>query len=313
MTNYSTLDASSVRRLMSNVPIWHSNWRVDLALGDAVWAGVSDQTITPIPPSPAFSMPLVPIAPWISGVDNNPLFKCEHCKESFDTAGCLLYHCRLEHGESLDGPANENQDPDAATAYWATKCEDCGKDFASTRQLRQHIKSGIHTDSPRYVCSECDKRFATLGDLHVHEMVHSEDRPYKCDDCDAAFKTSSNLQQHQKLVHSEDKAYKCDDCDAVFKTPSRLKEHQMVHSDEKPFKCNNCDAAFKTSSNLKRHEVVHSNDRPFKCDKCGKAFKTQGDCAMHEKTHSDDKPHKCNKCNAAFHRLSNLRRHEATH
>ncbi|KAL6837143.1 hypothetical protein V8C40DRAFT_260171 [Trichoderma camerunense] len=133
MTNYSTLDVSSVRRLMSNVPIWHSNWRVDLALGDAVWAGVSDQTITPIPPSPAFNVPLVPIAPWVSGVDNNmaPLFKCGHCKESFDTAGCLINHCRLEHGERLEEPANETQDADVATAYWATKCEDCGKDFGN--------------------------------------------------------------------------------------------------------------------------------------------------------------------------------------
>lgn len=143
MNNYSTLDTSSVRRLLSNVPICHSHWRVDLALGDTVWVGVSDQTIKPIPPSPAFSVPLVPIAPWISSVDNNmaPLFKCEHCRTKFDTAGCLMNHCRLEHGERLDEPANETQDPDAATAYWDTKC---GKEF---------------------VCSKCDKTFATTGDL----------------------------------------------------------------------------------------------------------------------------------------------------
>ncbi|KAL7805298.1 hypothetical protein V8C44DRAFT_361122 [Trichoderma aethiopicum] len=98
MRNYATSDWSSLRDELRMVPLSHPYWRVDPSLGDAMWKGTSDETITPIRPAPAFSMPLMPITPWIHGPDGNlafSIFKCEHCTARFDTPGTATMKIKI--------------------------------------------------------------------------------------------------------------------------------------------------------------------------------------------------------------------------
>ena len=67
MRNFSPDSWESIRSTLCSVPLNHSFWRVDLALGNQVWQGQWNRTIQPCAPVPDFDMPLCPIQAWTSG------------------------------------------------------------------------------------------------------------------------------------------------------------------------------------------------------------------------------------------------------
>ena len=64
-------------------------------------------------------------------------------------------------------------------------------------------------------CDQCDKTFATNGNLVIHQRIHSEDKPQNCNTFAKAFTASSTLVMHQR-IHSWEKPYKCNWCNKTF-------------------------------------------------------------------------------------------------
>ena len=106
---------------------------------------------------------------------------------------------------------------------------ECGQKFKRRHHLKQHILTK-HSDpeAKRFVCHECDYRFASRRDLERHLVVHSDARPFICDvdGCHKGFKTESILKSHKKS-HSSDRIFKCsvEGCDKRFKWNRHLKQH----------------------------------------------------------------------------------------
>ncbi len=45
-------------------------------------------------------------------------------------------------------------------------------------------------------CEFCGKRFASHHYLQIHRRLHTGEHPYKCDDCEATFAMKQQLQAH---------------------------------------------------------------------------------------------------------------------
>ena len=75
----------------------------------------------------------------------------------------------------------------------------------------------IHKDK-KYECGTCNKFYANLKFLQMHEIKAHGTKTYTCDDCDSAFVDQSGLNRHVRLVHEKRRDYKCDLCNETFQT-----------------------------------------------------------------------------------------------
>ena len=95
-----------------------------------------------------------------------------------------------------------------------------------------------HDDNPRpYLCTVCDKRYTTKGNLNVHKQIHITGKLYSCSQCEKCFQTQHHLNKHM-IVHSS--KYKCTECGQCFQHNQGLIVHRRSHSGEKPFECTVC-------------------------------------------------------------------------
>ena len=53
----------------------------------------------------------------------------------------------------------------------------------------------------KFVCKTCDKRFASIYHLRIHENIHTGARPYQCDHCGSDFNQPSALKTHINRIH----------------------------------------------------------------------------------------------------------------
>ena len=166
-----------------------------------------------------------------------------------------------------------------------------------------------HDDKQRpYLCTVCDKRFTTKGNLKQHKQIHNVDRLYyECVQCEKRFTAQVSLKQHMNL-HS--RKYKCTECRKCFCKKCDLMTHRRIHSGEKLFECTVCRKRFTHLSNLTVHSRIHSGDKPYKCPECDKVFTQSGGLTAHMRVHTGDKPYKCSVCDKSFRDFSTLQRHK---
>lgn len=108
---------------------------------------------------------------------------------------------------------------------------------------RKSNEQSVEENDGQLKCTQCDKTFATKGNLQIHLLIHSGEKPYKCDYCDKAFTTKFNKVRHERL-----------------------------HTGERPFKCKYCNLGFYRNDERQLHEEMHFGPKPFDCVKCGKRF-----------------------------------------
>uniref|UniRef100_A0A182Q5H1 C2H2-type domain-containing protein n=1 Tax=Anopheles farauti TaxID=69004 RepID=A0A182Q5H1_9DIPT len=179
-------------------------------------------------------------------------YSCARCDATFETQNEMKEHTRKLH----------------RTPKQLVECPDCGKSL-STGSLYSHRK--IHSESPKFACTECGRAFVQKINLIQHHKTHLSERPFQCEQCDKSFCEKAHLQRHLNY-HSQERPYRCELCGKCYKTERCLKVHSAVHNNERPFVCPECNKGFLSSSKLRQHSNIHSGLRPFKCKYCTRDF-----------------------------------------
>ena len=82
----------------------------------------------------------------------------------------------------------------------------------ASSEMQTEADSNDITEHPRddksrpYVCTVCDKRFTTKGNMTEHRKRHTGENVYSCDQCEKRFTSQRYLRTHLN-VHSS--KFKC--------------------------------------------------------------------------------------------------------
>ncbi|XP_014602047.1 PREDICTED: zinc finger protein 568-like isoform X1 [Polistes canadensis] len=192
------------------------------------------------------------------------LFTCNICKAyKSATMVKLLTHMKV-HSETRE-----------------YECSECGRCFKQASQLRNHRV--MHLDRKTLEvkrwytskkCDMCGKTYANSKCLKNHiQAVHSKLRPYVCNVCGHSSARKAMLQMHLRQ-HTGDKPFSCELCEYKTGDHNTLRRHIMQHTGFRPYKCPHCSYAAIQSSSYKnhlksRHPLLSGL---FTCDSC--SFKT---------------------------------------
>ncbi|KAF5536142.1 krueppel like ous 1 [Fusarium mexicanum] len=127
MRNFNASSWDSLRTILMQVPLHHPFWKVDLSLGDNVWAGEWDRSIQPQAPTPEFQANLLSIEAWVDEQPRDP-FACAYCGQTFNSAGRLVEHSRVcSRGIQGEQEAPNLEQDTADQEYWDSryKCDIC--------------------------------------------------------------------------------------------------------------------------------------------------------------------------------------------
>ncbi|XP_053622510.1 PR domain zinc finger protein 5-like [Plodia interpunctella] len=179
-------------------------------------------------------------------------FPCALCDKVFRWRTSLK-----RHAEKHDAHTQER-------ATSSIRCEACKISFASECSYRRHMKNSlkhVSQDQLRYVCDDCNKRFADKTKLRDHIEEKHLHKTYQCHICLKPSKNRVGLDQHIRNVHKGRPNNKmCHHCGKGFPTKVQLESHIRTHTGERPFICEFCPTMFSQQSNLYKHNrQVHLN------------------------------------------------------
>ncbi|XP_072033941.1 uncharacterized protein [Amphiura filiformis] len=112
------------------------------------------------------------------GLSNLPLFTCNQCDFTSNSAHLLHQHMRMHVG---DRPH---------------KCHICGFAFSQRGNLTRHVKT--HSDERPHRCPLCSYRARRRDALVSHLQTHKHNRNHICIWCGSAYKQRVTLREHLK-------------------------------------------------------------------------------------------------------------------
>lgn len=113
-------------------------------------------------------------------------YECSECGKCFKQASQLRNH-RVMH---LDRKTLE-----VTRWYTSKKCDICGKTYANSKCLKNHIQA-VHSKLRPYVCSVCGHASARKAMLQMHFRQHTGDKPFNCEICDYKTGDHNTLRRH---------------------------------------------------------------------------------------------------------------------
>lgn len=124
------------------------------------------------------------------------------------------------------------------------KCGLCERQYTTQTNLDRHIRV-IHKRDRQHTCSTCQKTFAQLASLRLHQSVHAAERQFGCDICNRKFKSEIHLKLHKKrhlpteyrlkrkytppkkTYKSPPKLCVCNECGKRFTSIAMLRSHMQ--------------------------------------------------------------------------------------
>ncbi|KAF9806663.1 hypothetical protein SFRURICE_002082 [Spodoptera frugiperda] len=272
-------------------------------------------------------------------------YLCAECEgASFATETELFDHVHFQHDKQK---------------RWQCPVEGCGKTFFLRKSLLLKYvvpratltkHSRTHTDTRRYVCVTCDKRFLDKQTLDEHGVTHLQIKPFQCHICLKQLTRRSRLRMHVR-AHEEELAPRlvrvCAVCARAFRDLTTAQEHAS--------KSTECIEAFanelkeeaeevtvqlsptkspKLSKPIKREvslEVgapllaqladearalirVVEIEKAFRCEYCEDVFYLESGLNSHRAIHKGVKnPFTCHICKVSFATYSRCTTHKTTH
>lgn len=113
-------------------------------------------------------------------------YECSECGKCFKQASQLRNH-RVMH---LDRKTLE-----VTRWYTSKKCDICGKTYANSKCLKNHIQA-VHSKLRPYVRSVCGHASARKAMLQMHFRQHTGDKPFNCKICDYKTGDHNTLRRH---------------------------------------------------------------------------------------------------------------------
>uniref|UniRef100_T1J483 C2H2-type domain-containing protein n=1 Tax=Strigamia maritima TaxID=126957 RepID=T1J483_STRMM len=171
-------------------------------------------------------------------------FTCPECHEKFDHWRNISVHLWRVHVIDMELYA----------------CDQCSyKTYSLSKLINMHKR--IHSEERPFLCDNCGKGFKTSKQLRNHKVIHLDkrrQRSFRSGECDVCHHT----------VHNKLRPFLCNYCGYAASCRSTLKMHMRQHTGEKPFSCNFC--AYRTAdhNSLRRHKMRHSGEKPYKCPFC---------------------------------------------
>lgn len=203
-----------------------------------------------------------------------------------------------------------------STVYDMFKCDTCGREFESRRNLQRHVI--CHSKERPFACSLCERRFKRSAEVAAHmKNRHRKERDHICDVCNYGSNNKSVVERHRRR-HFNQFTLQCDVCGWGCYSSVQLKEHQNLHTGATPFECDVCGKGFATKGRLKYHketkhqDPAHKSMRP-QCELCGKSFSFQQSLVLHLKSHTGQNTHLCDICGKAVTSRESLQVHRRIH
>lgn len=196
-------------------------------------------------------------------------------------------------------------------------CDLCPKKFCWKGALKIHILSHLPPGERKvYTCQICNKTYGNPGSLSTHKkLVHKNQKSERtiCHLCTKTFNSSSSLNEHIKMIHYEGRdkfQIQCKECGKWLKNQRCLKNHMLLHSN-KNYVCDLCPYTTKKPALLKKHNImIHTDEKKFECKFCSKQFKLKRLLTVHMACHSDKKSSiPCNFCDRTFANSTNFYTH----
>ncbi|CAH0594216.1 unnamed protein product [Chrysodeixis includens] len=255
------------------------------------------------------------------------MYVCDFCSGLFADGDALDKHrltCYIEDQNNYYEDQTDTCSVDTTVTRGPEvcySCDICGKQYASTEELKLHSLECHRPPPPRttrraytnngnskmWNCGSCNQLFATARELYRHKR--GEDRPpgaplmaYVCEECDKVLGSMCALHTHKKMHKVTKPGYPCRVCGRRFNQSGHLAIHMRMHTGERPYPCDLCPKAFKVKVERDDHRRTHTGEKPFACTACPKTFTAAARLREHARIHTDQRPYRCDICGAAFRR-----------
>ncbi|KAH6935126.1 hypothetical protein HPB50_003492 [Hyalomma asiaticum] len=227
---------------------------------------------------------------------------CPHCPRHFIAEDAHSAHVALHGAPHAKG----------------LECTQCKRLYETPRLLEKHQASVHNSQTLRFPCSLCNKRFRTSSGIVAHRRVAHLDsyggtnektakqvpaknwahRPgrkygcsrwkYSCEPCGRFFKFDGSLRAHRVFFHgiegktAEEKL--CPECGKAFQTELSLAMHLRTHTQEVNFKCSVCSKIYRSRCSLKKHiATAHRSSLRAFCAVCNRGFLSHSTMLLHVK------------------------------
>lgn len=245
--------------------------------------------------------------------DTVNILECSTCKFIAPTYHSLRNHIGATHGPNAEGYKGS----------LPVLCHICSKEIPKNK-MYAHLLRHTASDGRPFICTHCEKRFATRGAIknHLIKVHFQSSASFFCHLCPMVFVEKHSYQNHLQAGHGIGKCetVSCDQCGKVLANAASLKSHMNSrHTDasEKPrFNCPHCDKFFFKKNNLETHIPTHfpEHERPHKCW-CGRGFAGKDKLNRHQLEHTN--PEKllvhCTVCGKSMKSKQSLKVHMRIH
>ncbi|XP_017057688.1 methyl-CpG-binding domain protein 6 [Drosophila ficusphila] len=196
-----------------------------------------------------------------------------------------------------------------------------------SRLVNTHAK--IHSEERNYKCEQCGKGFKNTKQLKNHRRLHrtqglgmgkqaqeQQDVAHRCEDCGAAFKQKKSLREH--LCKERNEQLECPECQRVFGSKSSLRLHLRSHQEQKRFRCDVCEHETSDHNAFRRHLATHKERKRYSCPHCDfRAIQSTAFRIHLQKRHPEQELssiiYKCEQCSFTSINQGLLQVHQAKH